>query len=376
MINKITYIHTSPLNSKKANIIQVLSMCNAFIENAIDVTLMLPKSEFLSDTKLDNKINLKFYRVNNRLPSFLKYNIAISKYLKNNSLEGLIFIRHYTLVFPLSKFKYKFIYESHNNNLFSNKVIDVLFKFHLKKLIKNDNFLLLFSISGELNKYWDKFFKNSTKKIDFYHDGISAQMFETFLEKDAALLSLGINKTMRKRIVYSGSIYNDRGIDSIVRLAKDFPMADFIVIGGPSSNIPKLESMASKLNIENIVFLGVIRHREIPLYLFSADVLLAFWSNKVKTINYCSPLKVFEYMASGRLILAHAYPTIKEVLNDTNSILVNPNSYEKIKEGLHKALKINNSSVIAEKSRRDVFSNYTWTIRAKYVINRINQIDE
>ena len=108
MINKITYIHTSPLNSKKANIIQVLSMCSAFIENEIDVTLILPKSEFLLDTKLDNKINLKFYRVNNKLPSFLKYNIAISEYLKNNSLEGLIFIRHYTLVFPLSKFKYKF----------------------------------------------------------------------------------------------------------------------------------------------------------------------------------------------------------------------------------------------------------------------------
>lgn len=370
---KLTYIHTSSLTSKKANLIQVLSMCTAFIDNNIDVTLLLPESKDRSEINVDERIKLKFYSVNNRLPSSIKFTIGLSKFLRKNNLEGIIFIRQFTMVSPLLKHKYKFIYESHNNNLFSRRFIDVILKRRLKRIIKNESFLLFFSISGELNKYWNEFFKHSTDKTDFYHDGISHEMFKETMTKEDALAKLDVKKNDKKRVVYAGSLYKDRGINNIVNLAKDFPELDFVVIGGPNSEVPELKSMATELNVNNLEFKGVVKHQEVPTYLYSSDVLLAFWSDKVKTINYCSPLKVFEYMASGRLIVAHAYPTIKEVLNNQNAILIAPNSYESMKEGVLKAVTINNGSDIAEKAREDVLKKYTWKKRAAYVINFINK---
>ena len=59
--------------------------------------------------------------------------------------------------------------------------------------------------------------------------------------------------------------------------------------------------------------------------MFASDILLALWSKKVLTINYCSPLKLFEYMASGRTIIAHDFITIKEVINEKNGYLIDRN---------------------------------------------------
>jgi glycosyltransferase involved in cell wall biosynthesis len=62
-------------------------------------------------------------------------------------------------------------------------------------------------------------------------------------------------------------------------------------------------------------------------------VLLALWSKKVPTINYCSPLKIFEYMASGRIMVAHGFPTIKEVIkHNKNGLLARPDDFNDLVE--------------------------------------------
>lgn len=372
MEDKITYIHTSSLDSRKANLIQVLNMCKAFVEIGIEVVLILPENKSKPSIDVDARVTLKFYPVNYKLPSSVKYGLAIHNYLKKNKLEGIIFVRQFTLVFPLQWHKYQYIYESHNNNLFSKKYADLLFKFLLKRLIKRDHFLLFFSISGELNKYWDHFFNFECKKLDYYHDGIDDKMFEKVIEKTEALKLLQIQNSKKKRVTYAGSLYKDRGIHNIVKLASDFPEVDVIVIGGPNGEIPELQQLAKEMEVSNIEFKGVLEHKQIPLYLYASDILLAFWSNKVKTINYCSPLKVFEYMASERLIVAHGYPTIKEVLNEGNSILVDPNSYTSMKEGLYKAINME-SDQIGKNSRKEVLAKYTWNKRAEYVVDLIKK---
>ncbi|MDT7833453.1 glycosyltransferase family 4 protein [Flavobacteriaceae bacterium S356] len=372
MKDKITYIHTSSLDSRKANLIQVLNMCKAFVENGAKVVLILPKSKSEPSIELDPRVTLKFFDVNHKLPSSIKYSFALNRYLNKNKLEGLVFVRQFTLVFPIQQHGYNYIYESHNNNLFSRKYADIIFKFFLKRLIKKDNFLLFFSISGELNKYWDRFFNFKHKKLDYYHDGIDDNMFKDVIKKEEALKLLQIKDSKRKRVTYAGSLYKDRGIHNIVKLASDYPEVDIIVIGGPNVEIPELKELAKGLHASNIEFIGVVEHKQIPLYLYASDILLAFWSNKVKTINYCSPLKVFEYMASERLIIAHAYPTIKEVLNDGNSILINTNCYNSMKEGLQKAINTNPDQ-ISSKARQEVLAKYTWNKRAEYILDIIKK---
>ena len=75
-----------------------------------------------------------------------------------------------------------------------------------------------------------------------------------------------------------------------------------------------------------------------PEYLYSG-YSVSLWSYEVPTINYCSPLKIFEYMAAGRTILAQGFPTILEVLhNNENAIIAKPDSFQDLYDKLKYAL--------------------------------------
>jgi glycosyltransferase involved in cell wall biosynthesis len=112
----------------------------------------------------------------------------------------------------------------------------------------------------------------------------------------------------------------------------------------------------------------------IPSYLFTADILLALWSSDVPTINFCSPLKVFEYMAAGRLILAHGFPTIKEILVDgVNAYLANPNDLNDLDKKFKQALNDENEKIISNTARKDAFEKYSWSVRTNIIVNEFKK---
>ena len=84
--------------------------------------------------------------------------------------------------------------------------------------------------------------------------------------------------------------------------------------------------------------------------------------------KHVSMNKLFEYMASRRPIVASNLPSLREILNDRNSILVKPDDSESFAEGIKKL--INNNEIgekIADNAWTDV-QNYTWAKRAVSII--------
>ena len=96
------------------------------------------------------------------------------------------------------------------------------------------------------------------------------------------------------------------------------------------------------------------------------------WSKDVPTINYCSPMKVFEYMSSGNLIVGHGFITIKEILTDgKNAYLADPDSYHELSAKLKIALNEIGQTDIGLKARRLAKANYSWDKRAKTIIETV-----
>ena len=82
---------------------------------------------------------------------------------------------------------------------------------------------------------------------------------------------------------------------------------------------------------------------------------------------FMSPLKMFEYMASKRPIVASDLESVREILNDTNSILVAPDDPHDLANGLGKALSnIENSKRITDSAFEDA-KNYTWGARVEKI---------
>jgi glycosyltransferase involved in cell wall biosynthesis len=128
----------------------------------------------------------------------------------------------------------------------------------------------------------------------------------------------------RLEAVYVGSFYPGRGIDLIRRLADTHADVDFLAVGGAPEDLVKPAP-------QNLRLRGRVPHRDVPAVLRTADVLLMPYGSRVTidgagdTSQFCSPLKLFEYLAAGRAIVSSRLPSIQEVLRDgENALLAAP----------------------------------------------------
>lgn len=388
MIKKLLYIHIASVQSAKSGglnttLLQVFSMCNAFVGSGYKVTLAMQENEgfeknlevFIYNTF---KSGIKFEIVSWKQKS---KNLFINRFLVKNSIvqivkqnnPDIIFSRDSFILNSLTKFNIPLIFESHNSKLHTRHTI--LHKYLEKRLLRvtrSPNFKCLFSISEALSKYWEHKGVPQSKLFS-WHDGFDLSLFEKHIDKNDAKSKLNFPKN-KKIVTYTGGLYPDRDIENIIYLAREFPNVIFFVIGGPEKHRQNFEKMSKEEGVKNINFIGFVEHSMIPFYLYASDILLALWSSKVPTINYCSPLKIFEYMAAGRTIVAHGYPTIREVLeNKIDSILCEPNNFDSLKLSLRMAIKDKNNFNFGEIARDKAFKLYSWDNRVKELLNFMKQ---
>lgn len=357
-------------------------MCNAFEKNNVSVELVLPEpnvtilnvpSVIKNKFGVEMKFNIIFYK------KISKYRI-IEKYFGIRSVEKIIsesdanyvFTRIPKFIGSILKYKRKLIFESHNSKLHNKySIIDWFWKNKILNQIKDNNFTLFISISQNLTNFWNELGIPKQKQLAL-HDGFSADLFNNVKDKISSRkeLNIAINE---KVVMYIGSLYPDREIDNILIAAQATPNLNYYIIGGPNEYEVFYRNMAKKMELSNVNFLGYISHNEVPRYLSAADYLLGLWSRKVPTINYCSPLKVFEYMASGNLIIAHNFPTIQEVLTEgETAFFVDPDDKNDLAKVLKRVLEIDTSK-ISRNSKKNVYKEYTWEKRAKTIIKSLNK---
>jgi len=381
---KLLYLHNIPLDSEKANITSVLFLCDSFKRLGIDVTLAVPESNKLSTSEsitsfVEEYIGRSFsFEIVTypKITAFGKLNILGSyfgaKKIMKYSPADLCYCRIPMFVCLSVKYGIPVVFESHNALLHTkHKLFDKIWRKKLIRYSGSDMLVKFVTISRALSDYWTE--KGvDTNKIIALHDGFDSHSFENSLTQTVAREKLGL-KNDRKIVLYAGSLYPDRGIEDIIKLAEAFPGVEYIVVGGPSNQKIFFEDDVRKKGIKNVVFTGWIPQAQVKNFLYAADVLLMTWSKKVPTIDYCSPLKMFEYMASGRIIVGHGFPTIKEVLTDEESAyLTDPDSFGELAEKLRKALNDTYPSKIAENAQKLAFKNYSWEKRAEEIIKHIN----
>ena len=118
---------------------------------------------------------------------------------------------------------------------------------------------------------------------------------------------------------FTGFVRDWHGLDSVIdRLASpDLHDTHLIVVGdGPA--LPDLKAQAARLGVsDRILFAGLVDRDRVGVFVASFDIAL-----QPKCVEYASPLKLFEYMALGKAIVAPAQPNIREVLEDERTALL------------------------------------------------------
>ncbi len=122
---------------------------------------------------------------------------------------------------------------------------------------------------------------------------------------------------------FVGFVRHWHGLDEVLRgLAawQGAPRLDLTVVGDGPARVD-LESLAVELGVaDRVRFTGLATRQEVPRLVAGFDIAL-----QPASVPYASPLKLFEYMAAGRAIVAPDQPNIREVLDDgRTALLFNP----------------------------------------------------
>ena len=176
---------------------------------------------------------------------------------------------------------------------------------------------------------------------------------------------------------YAGHLYEGRGIETILALAGHFPEIEFIVVGGSHGKILEKRDRASAQGLQNLRFCGFVPNADLPTYLAACDLLLMPYQKRVSlnrggdTSKWMSPMKMFEYMATGRPIISSDLPVLREVLNEDNSVLCDPENIQMWKTAVEKIMdQPKLGEALGSQAREDV-RQYTWRGRVRNVMTNI-----
>lgn len=377
---KILFLHGNSLDITKANMHQTVAMCNAFVENGNEVILMVPSLGKANDNRLKDFKN-NYHEINFEV-NFRNITLKekLSRYtntpFKCKEIEDLdfdiIFTRDPSALHVALQTKKNILFEIHNNKIHQKSI---LLNFYWSKFVKKISRLKrvqLITISSSLRNYWLNYGVQQDKVFDL-HDGFDINSYEKILDQGFVRNELGLDLNKRYAC-YTGSLDKDRGIDNLIYLASKIHNLEVIVVGGSLQQVIFYNQIIKNKKLSNIKFIGRVDHQEIPKYLFASDYLIGVWSKNIPTINYCSPLKIFEYMAAGKIIIAQGYKTIKEVLiNGYNSVIIEPDSKESLVDAMNDILRNENKySKIGNQARKDAFELYSWKVRVEKIFKIIS----
>jgi len=111
--------------------------------------------------------------------------------------------------------------------------------------------------------------------------------------------------------VYAGGLYQFKGVDMLVDVANELPGVQFAIAGGNSSQVTAYQQLAKNKQVNNIKFLGYLPQNQLASLLQAADVL-THPHCLTEAATFTSPLKFFDYMASGTPIVATEIPSLLE----------------------------------------------------------------
>lgn len=364
----LLYVANSSFPSNSANSIQIINMCEAFNSVFKEVKLLSfisDKEEVINRYNVLNKFDL--VDVGGKSKYYLLNDLKLFFYLvRNNSfLDDFQIIFSRSLIFStLISFFYKgkIIYEVHDdtNVSFIKSIIKNLFR----SILTKRDVLIIFT---------NDYLKDDFLKYKFNCDvltienGVYLKKFTDIDNYDRDILRDKYGVPNNKKVVtYIGGFQEWKGVKEILKCADKINNENifFLMVGG------KISSKRS-----NIKYLERISQKEVLEVYSLSDILLIPNSSRFECSNRTtSPLKLFEYMASKKPIIASAVPSIKKIVSSREVLFFQPDDYiDLIKKIEFLILDIDLQRKMVKNSS-ELVKSYSYPDRVKRIINFLSQI--
>jgi glycosyltransferase involved in cell wall biosynthesis len=362
----LLYITSSEVPSGTANSIHCMRMAEAFIQNNVQLTMLArtaigyTESDHLFYGSVPEIEIIKFVWPKHRLGGLVYGTRVLSHVRRNRETYSVAYGRSPHGLVGAAIEGLTFAYEAHAppTNL-ARKLIE-------SWLLRRKTCRGLVVISKNLKTaYLELFPWLDSSRITVLHDGAR------FPSRQIHAAELP-GRYKYPKIGYAGRFYRGKGAEFVVMLARHLPECDFYLLGG---EISELSGLGASLP-SNVHICGSCHPSEVERYLAAFEILLLPPSRKVcahgnagDIARWMSPLKLFEYMGSGRPIIASDLEVLREVLTDGHNALLAPPDDCQAWVNAVKQLVLDKSlgAKLASTALQDFLEKYTWNKRVQAV---------
>lgn len=191
--------------------------------------------------------------------------------------------------------------------------------------------------------------------------------FDIPLTKEEARNQLWLPRD-KKIVAYTGHLYSWKGVDALAQASYQLPENYLVIfVGGTSEDEKNFKKQYG--NNPKIKIVGFKPHAEIPLWQKAADVLVLPNTAKENISKYyTSPMKLFEYAASSRPIVASRIPSITELVDEQTAFLVEPDNVKALADGIRRVCENEAMASSLASAAYEWVSEHTWQKRAKRIL--------
>jgi hypothetical protein len=307
-MKKIIYISSSTFPSTKANSVQVMKMCEQF--------------------GFTNELHLYGIRNNSTNES----NIDLHEYYGCDKNFKISLVNHNSNLIYSSIIFFKLLFNTSDIYYSRNFLIACLLKIICKK-----NVVFEVHVDPQFGPFYNKIFKPILKYTNLKVVAISSKLKQIFVD-----------------------YYHFK--------------PDKVLVAHDAADPKKINS-SFQYSYANLIFHGHVPYNEVPDYIKQQNILLAPYQKNLKvaggvinTMEYMSPLKIFEYMASKRPMIISNLEIIHEVLDSKTAMFADPENIIDWNKALNEL--INNKILYREISS----ASYSLFIEKYTVEERVNSI--
>lgn len=326
---KIACISTSQVPSITANSIQVMKVCQAIREEGHEVRLWIPGNQPSAFAPLKDQYGLRSEFDITWLPAWnrlKRYDFAWSavQHAIQWNADLIYTWTPQAALFAVWRGQ-KTILEMHDRAT-GQFGPGVLKQFLQAKNVQTELVCVTRSLQHALEEQLELVIPD--RQVVIAPNGVDVERYQNLPRPAEARKQLGLPEVTT--VSYTGHFYAGRGVDVLFALAQAFPWVQFLWIGGRESELTAVRQQLADTGLTNVILTGFIDNRRLPLYQAASEVLLMPYERSIagssggNSADICSPMKMFEYMAAGRLILTSDLPVIREVLDDASACFCPP----------------------------------------------------
>lgn len=234
-----------------------------------------------------------------------------------------------------------------------------------------DNTDYIIAVSSELKEYITN--DHPDKQVTVVPNGVRVNHFSSSRNKMDSM------ENDKFTVGFLGSLRPWHGvenlIDSFAAMAENHDDCNLLIIGDNRKTDGRLEKRCRDLKIEGkVTFTGAVEYDRVPEMLQQADVLVAPYPG-IENF-YFSSLKIFEYMAAGKAIVASNIGQISSVLtHEKTALLVHPGDTISLRKALEKLRDDPDlRRRLGERAQIEARTRHTWSQRADKILDIIRKL--